>query len=78
MISFASANLLINEISPLGIDAIEYYNTGALVFCILYGIYRSCGFKRKNFILSQKETESERMLQIHMTEHRELFYKRTG
>lgn len=36
MLSFASANLLINELSPLGIDAISYYNSGALVFCLLY------------------------------------------
>ena len=40
MLCFASANLLINEISPLGIDAIDYYNSGALVFCILYTMVR--------------------------------------
>jgi len=48
MICFASANLLINEISPLGIDAIDYYNTGALVVCILYMMVRICSKKKES------------------------------
>ena len=47
MLSFASANLLINEISPLGIDAIDYYNTGALLFCTVYLIARLSSTKKR-------------------------------
>ena len=73
MLSFASANLMINEISPIGIDAIEYYNTGALVFCFFYLIIRLNQGKGEY----KETTESEGMLHIGMSEHRPLFYKST-
>jgi hypothetical protein len=52
MLSFACANLLINEISPLGIDAIDYYNTGALVWCSGYLLMLQQK-KRKRFNVRQ-------------------------
>lgn len=76
MLSFASANLLINEISPLGIDAIDYYNTGALLFCTVYLMAR-LRFPIKRAQL-RGTTTSEGMLQIGITEYRDLFYKRSG
>jgi hypothetical protein len=59
MLFYASANLLINEISPLGIHALEYYNTGALIFCIFYGMvrYNCCNLAKKSNI-SEERSES--------------------
>ena len=70
MLSFASANTLINEISPLGIDAIDYYNTGALIFCSIY--LMRLKFKAKKVFGERTDRESLGMLDISVTEYRNL------
>jgi hypothetical protein len=76
MLSFGAANLLINEISPLGFDAIDYYNSGALVVCAVNLIRMQLKGKKKMTVRST--TASEGMLDIVVTEYRDLFYKRSG
>lgn len=77
MLSFASANLLINELSPLGFDAISYYNTGGLVFCLLYMVTRCGCYKPQK--LSRSSITSQDMLHLGIAEYREyLFYRRNG
>jgi drug/metabolite transporter (DMT)-like permease len=76
MLSFASANLLINEISPLGFDAIDYYNSGALVVCAIN--FARMRLQGKPKLTVRGTTASEGMLDIVVTEYRDLFYTRSG
>jgi drug/metabolite transporter (DMT)-like permease len=78
MLSFASANLLTDQISPLGIDAIDYYNTGALVFCSFYLLKLRCSGKKTYANTSRSTGASEGMLDINVSEYRDLLYKRDG